>query len=225
MKNMIKALIFDMDGVIVDSEQIHMDAEVYTCKKFGLEVPLSEWEFFKGKTAVDIFDYIVKNFGSSDVSVLDMIECKVEAYLEMAPKRMELIPNSLQFIKNNRKLFQKFALTTSSKRVAQEMIFNKFNLDSLFDVIVTGDEVVNGKPHPEPYLITVEKLELNPGQCIVIEDSDNGIISAKKAGCRVVGITTSFDRERLLKSGADLVVSDFLELECILKNRTHAINV
>jgi len=97
------------------------------------------------------------------------------------------------------------------------MIFNKFNLSDYFDVIVTKEEIKNGKPHPEPFLKTASKIEILPENCLVIEDSDNGIIAAKKAGCLVIGITTSLSREKLQEVGADHVVDSFDELEKILE--------
>jgi beta-phosphoglucomutase-like phosphatase (HAD superfamily) len=83
-------------------------------------------------------------------------------------------------------------------------------------VLITGKDVVNGKPHPEPYLKAAERLGLLPQVCMVIEDSDNGIKSAKAAGCLAVGITTSFAKERLMQAGADYVVDSFSELASLL---------
>jgi sugar-phosphatase len=76
-------------------------------------------------------------------------------------------------------------------------------------IITTGDDVCNGKPDPEEYLKTVAKWEAAAQHCIVLEDADNGILSAKQAGCQTIGITTSFPKEKILAVGVDYVFSDF----------------
>ena len=98
----------------------------------------------------------------------------------------------------------------------QELAFSQFGLSNYFDVVVTGNDITHGKPHPEPYLKTAEKIGYSPLQCLVIEDSTNGIRSAKAAGCRAVGIATSFSSDTLLAAGADVVVQSFAELGKIL---------
>jgi beta-phosphoglucomutase-like phosphatase (HAD superfamily) len=91
-----------------------------------------------------------------------------------------------------------------------------FNLSPYFSTIITGEDVINGKPHPEPYLKTAEKLGVAPANALVIEESLNGVRSGKGAGCRVIAITTSFPRESLIEIQADYVVDSFAELERLL---------
>jgi mannitol-1-/sugar-/sorbitol-6-phosphatase len=83
-------------------------------------------------------------------------------------------------------------------------------------MIITGQDIINGKPHPEPYLKTAEKLDVAPANALVIEDSVNGVRSGKAAGCRVIAITTSFPRERLMGVQADYADDSFAELERLL---------
>lgn len=211
LKN-IKAIIFDMDGVIVDSEPLHMESEKITLSDFQIEAPHSEWDHFKGKTDRDMFGYIVNNFTDGTVSVTELMAHRVKIYLQIAPKRLRMIPGALSFVKKIKQSDKKLALTTSSLKEPQGMAFDKFRLYPYFDIIVTGDEITKGKPDPEPYLKTVKKLGVPAKHCLVIEDSTNGIISAKAAGCIAVGITTSFPKERLQQAGADYVVDSFKEL-------------
>jgi HAD superfamily hydrolase (TIGR01509 family) len=216
-KEKIKAIIFDMDGVLVDSEPIHERAEMETCREFGMEVPKSEWHKFRGTKLEDIFSYISKTYGAGDEPIEKMIEIKIQKYLTIALAEMDMIPGAMDFLqelKKNKKY--RYALTTSGRKMQQDKILSKFNLTDYFDIMITADDVKNGKPHPEPYATTVKKLELLPEDCLVIEDSDNGILSAKAAGCLACGITTTFDRKRLELAGADMVVSDFSELAKIL---------
>jgi beta-phosphoglucomutase-like phosphatase (HAD superfamily) len=105
------------------------------------------------------------------------------------------------------------ALTTSAPRELQELAFGQFDLSGYFGVVVTGDDVSQGKPHPEPYLKTAEKLGRAPSHCVVVEDSTNGVRSAKAAGCPTVGLATSFSAETLAAAGSDLTVATFSELQ------------
>jgi HAD superfamily hydrolase (TIGR01509 family) len=209
----IKALIFDMDGVLVDSEPIHEKAEMEVCREFGMEVSKSEWDCFRGKKLEDIFSYASKKYGNGNEPIEKMIERKIEIYLSHALRDMQLVPGAYEFLEELKKNHKyRYALTTSGRKVQQDKILAKFNLTDFFQIMVTAEDVQNGKPHPEPYIITVQRLNEQPSECLVIEDSDNGILSAKAAGCLACGITTTFSQDRLKLSGADLIVKDFYNL-------------
>lgn len=207
-----EAIIFDMDGVLIDSEPLHIQAEHIVCKQYGIEAPWQEWEMFIGKTESAMFEYIVQNFTDGTLPVHELIQRKQVVFSKLISEKLRLIPGSLEFVRWARTQCRKLALTTSSERKIQQKVFNRFSLHSYFDVIVTGDEIQRGKPHPEPYLKTLEALHLAAHTCVVIEDSLHGIIAAKQAGCPVVGITTSFSEEKLLTAGANLVVDSFASL-------------
>jgi HAD superfamily hydrolase (TIGR01509 family) len=130
---------------------------------------------------------------------------------------MRLIPGSREFIQKAHKKDFKLGLTTSALQENQQRIFENFNLSPYFSTIITGEDIINGKPHPEPYLKTAEKLGVAPANALVIEDSLNGVRSGKAAGCRVIAITTSFPRERLMELQADYVVDSFAELERLFR--------
>lgn len=208
----IEAIIFDMDGVIVDSEYIQVEAEKIVCKNHNISVPDSEWMGFKGKKNIDIFKYIVQNFTDGSLDPRALADEKGQIYLKIAPEKLKLIAGSMEFIHKAKKYFPRLALVTSSGPLTQGLAFDLFKLHPHFEIIVTGKDVNNGKPHPEPYLKAVERLGLSAERCLVIEDSDSGIRSAKSAGCQTVGITTSFTRNILEKAGADFVVDSFSEL-------------
>jgi beta-phosphoglucomutase len=206
-------LIFDMDGVVVDTEHLHAEAEKLVCDKYNIIVPEKEWDAFKGKTSLDIFSYIVKNFSQgTSVSAEEMIREKKRRYLEIAQGKMLPIPGALEFARYAKRHLEKIALVTSSSREVTDMVLKKYKLNSFFDVVITGDDIQNGKPHPEPYLAAIKKLREKASDIVVVEDSLNGILSAKNAGCNVIGITTSFPQETLITHGADLVIHSFDEL-------------
>jgi len=152
---------------------------------------------------------------TATLSVPQVIEYQNNLYKAMLDQ-MRLIPGSRDFIQKAYKKGFKLGLTTSALQENQQRIFEMFNLSPFFSTIITGQDIINGKPHPEPYLKTVEKLGVVPANALVIEDSVNGVRSGKAAGCRVIAITTSFPRERLIELQPDHVVDSFAELERLL---------
>jgi len=214
---MIKAIIFDMDGVLVDSEPIHQKVELEICREFGIDVPSEAWDDFHGQKLREIYEHVIQKYGRGDEPIEKMMERKIKIYLGCALREMKIVEGVDEFLQklNTTKKFA-YAITTSGPKMQQDKILEKFKLNKFFPIMVTADDVSNGKPHPEPYATTAKKLNIAPKNCLVIEDSDNGIISAKAAGCQACGITTTFARERLERAGADFVVSNFQELEKIL---------
>lgn len=215
----ISAVIFDMDGVLTDTEELHGAVERETCAAFGIPAPPELWRGFKGLREKEIFTLLLEHAGRHDLSVDEMIREKVRRYLDAAARDARLVPGAAAFVRACHDHGHRIALTTSCLREVADLIIDTFSLTPYFSVITTGDEVSRGKPDPEPYALTVERLGLPPEHCAVIEDSDNGIRSARAAGCRVVGITTSFGPEVLRDAGAELVVGAFADLYGTLLSR------
>ncbi len=219
-----EAIIFDMDGVITDTEPLHARAELLTCRHFGFAPPGSEWDKFKGKKSEDIFGYLLSVYGGGrDIPVTEIMDHKTRTYLSLSEAQgIPAVPGVVDFIKRVRPAFRKIALATSSNSSIQKAIFDGLGLWPYFDAVITGDDLSRGKPDPEAYLKASAKIGVPAGRCLVIEDSDNGVRAARGAGCRVVGITTSFPREYLLAMGAHHVVDDYDELTAWLGGRLRA---
>jgi HAD superfamily hydrolase (TIGR01509 family) len=212
-----KAIIFDMDGVITDTEALHRQAEELTCRHYELDAPRSEWQNFQGRTAENIFGYLIGKYGGGrNIPVSEIVEFKTRAYLELTTQELPIIPGVLEFIKLARRNLDGVALATGSNRAVQRAVFDRYDLARYFDAVVTGDEVRMAKPDPEAYLKASTKLGQNPAECLVIEDSDNGVRAGVGAGCQVIGITTSFPRQTLNELGAHLVVDTYEELARLL---------
>lgn len=214
MKRDFSAIIFDLDGVIVDSEPLFAEIEQATCQHFGLAVPLSIWKsnFSIGRTEKEFFQYVVDTYGDGTVTAQQLTDYKKLRYLPTALEELQLFPGMFSFLEKSRAIFPQVALTTSSQSWYQQKIFEKFKLDPFFDLVVTGDQITKGKPDPEPYLVTIQKLQVQAEQCVVIEDAPNGVMSGKSAGCKMVGITHSFSRKELEDAGADYVVDHYDEI-------------
>jgi beta-phosphoglucomutase len=211
----IRALIFDMDGVIIDSEPLHAEAKRLTFQHYGLQLPLAFYDQFKGMTDLDAFTFMVSNYLHDTHSVDELLDYKRGLYREMFV-RLQPIPGALDFLAAARPHYEKFALTTAAFPENQQRTFARFDLGRWFDVVVTQADVIHHKPHPDPYLKTLEYLALSADECLVIEDSVNGVKSGKAAGCRVVGLTTTFSEAVLREVGADIIVRDFQTLRDIL---------
>ena len=204
---MIQALLFDLDGVIIDSEPLHERAKRKAFAQFGLAVPDSDFDGFVGKTDWDVIAYAVETYGNGTSTIETVLAHKQQAFRDLMPE-LEPIPGVLPFIRQAAGRFR-LALTTSATRVNQQLAFDKFGLDAFFEVVVTAADITRAKPDPQPYALTVERLGLAPEACLVIEDSVNGVRSAVGAGCRVAALTTSFESAALVEAGAEVVVADY----------------
>jgi HAD superfamily hydrolase (TIGR01509 family) len=208
----LEAILFDLDGVIIDSEPLHEKAYRQTSLHLGRDLTREEVAALRGTVdeigAAKLLEY---NPGAT-LTVSQVMEYNNDIYKAMFDQ-IRLVPGSREFIQKAHKKGFKLGLTTSALQENQQRIFEKYNLWPFFSTIITGQDIINGKPHPEPYLKTAEKLGVAPANALVIEDSVNGVRSGRAAGCRVIAITTSFPRERLMELQADFVVDSFAELE------------
>lgn len=220
-----KAIIFDMDGVIIDSEPTHILAERITCKSHGIIVPEDFWLSCRGKMARAIFTEAVERFGIVEkVEIDDLVDYKRTLFASICESQLQAVPGALRFISFIRTFFGKVAVATSSDRKTQQELFKQFRLNNYFDSITTGDDVRKIKPDPEAYITAAYRLGVDPKDCLVIEDTDIGITSARAAGCTAIGITTSFKPYELFAAGANGVIRSYDELAKVLIDNT-AINI
>lgn len=208
----MKAVIFDMDGVIIDSQSIHFEVDMQTLKELGCSISVEELEKYAGATNEYVFTDIKKNY-NIDKSVEEIIKYKVE----MVKKRiiqsdlepMEGIKEILIELKNKN---IPAAIASSSPKDLISVVISKFKLENYFKYIVSGEDVKNGKPSPEIYIKTAKKLEISPEYCTVIEDSRNGVLAAKAAGMNCIGFRNINSGNQDL-SKADIVVKSLLEIK------------
>jgi beta-phosphoglucomutase len=169
----MKALLFDLDGTLVDTEKLDDMAMWKILKKIGI----SSNKKFIGCTLKEYIQGITK-----DKSLQERIKKEFTREYEFILKSTELKLNHklLSLLKKSYNL--KIALVTSNNRRLTRIILTKLGLESFFDIIITTEDVRKNKPHPEPYLKAMEKLGVNPADCIAFEDSKEGIKSAIAAG-------------------------------------------
>ncbi len=184
---------FDMDGVIFDSEPYHVKAEIATCLRNGIDIDQSQWSGFKGRTSLDIFSHIIAQYGDpTKYTPEQLVAAKTEEFIGIIETRgINPIPGVMAYLEWCRSNFERVALVTSSNRRVQSHLCEKIGITGLFDAITTGDDITNGKPAPDPYILSQLKLRSFPHQSIVTEDSESGITSAVRADCSVLAIATS----------------------------------
>lgn len=211
---MIKAIVWDMDGVIVDSEDHHHAGEIATFKHFGVEVDEDLNKQYKGAPLREHFQGLKEKL-NVETPLDELLEKQNEHIHKMYSEDVELFSNVKEVLFQLKRDFKQ-ALATSSERRLAEVVLKRFELGEAFDEVTCGDEIKNGKPEPDIFLKSAEKLQVLPEECVVVEDSLNGMKAGKKAGMKVIAHKVSHNKE-LDFSLADFVVEDLREISKIVK--------
>lgn len=209
---MVKAILFDMDGVIVDSNPFHRPAWIEFCKAHGVEV---DDEFFNqyisGKTNDEAFEVVFKGKYSKE-QLTDFAKQKESIYRAHIAPHLAPVTGLNEFLEHAAKHY-KLAVGTSACIENVDFTLDGLKIRHYFQAIVSELDVTIGKPNPEVYLKAAEKLGVASKDCIVIEDSNAGVQSGVNAGMKVVGITTTMSEQQLVEQGASLVIQDFIGLD------------
>jgi beta-phosphoglucomutase family hydrolase len=206
----IKAVIFDMDGTMVDNDKFHMKAFQKFCKKYDKK--LTDEDYIKNYSGRSNNQLMPKVFGKdlSEDDIKRLAEEKEAIYRKLYAPHIKPIPGLHEFIVKLKKKKIMISIATGSIVENRDFVLEAIGLKGKFPVIVGGEDFKNGKPHPEIFLTTAKKLKTDPNDCLVFEDAPAGIEAAKNAGMKVVGIITSHKPEELKK--ADFVIGNFQEV-------------
>jgi beta-phosphoglucomutase len=208
----IKAVLFDLDGVLLKSMEQHLEAWQHAFSRFNTVIKDSDFYQLEGRGVKAVVETLISKFGLDPSLKEQLIEVKVAYYNEkFRPEFYKNLYNVLDLLKNKQ---IDMAVITGGYRDRVTKIVEEF-FEGYFSAIVTSDDVKNTKPFPEPYLKGATLLGYRPAQCLVVENAPMGVESAKKAGMKVVAITTTMTRDYLKK--ADVVVDTFAEIEEYLK--------
>lgn len=215
---MIKAVIFDFDGIIVDSEPLHLRAFQRTVETLGLK--LSPTDYYSRYLACDdktFFRKFLEDNGQqgTERDVARLVEEKGVCFEEMIGEDIRIFPGVLEFLETIQGRFHT-AIGSGALTGEINLILGRRGLSGFFDFVIGADDTQNPKPSPEVYLKCLEQLRrdydgtITAGQCVVFEDSPHGVLAAKRAGMRCVGITNSCSDSEL--ELADRVVGGFSEI-------------
>jgi len=209
----IKAIIYDVDGTLVNSEPHHVKAWDSALKHYGSSLSSLSENFVRtmaGKKPLAIAMEMVEAL-NINAQPEELLKLKTSIYLELAETQLEPMRGAIQSIKDLRAAGYRLAIGTSLDASLLDSILRHLNIADEFEVIVTGDQITKGKPDPETYLKVIELLQLSPGECLVLEDAQSGIESAKAAGAWCIAIE-NVHAIKQNTSSADAVVSSLLEV-------------
>ena len=204
---MVKAVIFDMDGVIVDSEPIHFESDRMTMKHYGKYITDEELSRYVGVSNPDMWAELREKY---------QLEATVEELLEtqFSYKKLLIGDRKLEPIDGIRELLEqlkggevRIGLASSSSREFIEFMLSNLGLAGYFEVVISGEEVQRGKPFPDIFLKAAQGLGVEPSDCMVIEDSGHGVKAAKRAGMRCVGFVSPNSAKQDLSSADEVVCS------------------
>jgi beta-phosphoglucomutase len=206
----IKAVLFDFDGVIADTLTYHVQAWQQVFADYGVEILAEDVFLLEGQLAEEIGRQLAQQKGLSlDAIILkEMVQRKRAIYNQIT--QATVYPASRKLIEYLKANSIKIALVTGAIRQNIEPVTGKEFLTN-FDAIITGNDVANTKPHPEPYLTAAQKLNVQPHECLVIENAPLGIRAAKLAEMFCVAVKTTIKDESYLKE-ADLIVADMAKV-------------
>ncbi len=186
---MQKAVIFDMDGVIIDSERLWKQAEKEVFSSLGVNVTDESSEITKSMTTSDVTKFWFGKFPWQNKS-LDVVEQRViSRVIQLIDTEDCLINGVKEFVERLKTKNYKIGLATNSPNSIIPVVLQKLDALHLFDIISSAEFEVNGKPDPAIYLTTAAKLNVDVSNCMAIEDSYSGMLAAKKAGMKVIAFT------------------------------------
>lgn len=200
-----------MDGVVIDSEKLHLRALGLTLEQNGISFPKEMLNDFVGRSDHAFFEYAKEKLNNK--IEIDRYTQQKDAIFDEISRDMQFITGFPDFMKVVKAKQIQTALVTSSTHHSVKYADTILHSSHFFDVIVAEEDTRKHKPNPEPYLLAIEKIKADKNSTIVIEDSINGVIAGKAAGCTVCGLTTSFDADTLIKAGADFVCKSYPEIE------------
>lgn len=220
---MLKAILFDMDGVLVDSEPIHFKSNCITLEKY-CNITL-EYEYYKqfiGSTIAYMWKRVVDDFHIVEYTADDLLKLNDAALQELVEKDgYPPIPGAAECVREWKQAGYLLAVASSSKREKILQNIKRLGIADCFDRIVSGMELEHPKPSPDIFLEAAKLLEVKPEECLVIEDSGNGVKAAVSAGMACLGFLNPNSGEQDL-SGADYLFESFSSLDesflCMVHN-------
>lgn len=209
---MIKGVIFDMDGVLVDNRDVHFEAFDRFSRRHGVQMRRERLIEFFGRGNDEILRAIWPEEALKGKNISELGTEKEAIYRDLFRERIKPVKGLIDFLKELRARDFKMAVGSSGPTENVDFVVDTLGIRGYFDAIVNGDMVTRRKPDPEIYTLAIKKLGLTPEECLVIEDAPPGIEAAHGAKTKVAVLLTTFPKERFDKITYDLMAGDFTGL-------------
>ena len=206
---MLKGLLFDMDGTLVDNLAYHFMAFDAYAKREGFTLVEPVTLKINGMHSNDIFPMILGEEVVAEYGLDRLNREKEEVYRDMYRPHIKPIAGLIELLREAKKVGVKCAIGSSGCRENVEMIIEELGIADLIDGSISGSDVTHGKPHPEIFTKAHELLGLKAEECVVVEDAVNGIVAGIAAGCKCIAVTTTASAEVLSEAGASMCFEDY----------------
>jgi HAD superfamily hydrolase (TIGR01509 family) len=197
------ALIFDMDGLMIDSERLYFAAEREMAAAFGKEIRDEQLWPLMGRKPIESLR-LLREILKVDMPAEDLFAWRNRLMLDKMRHDLGAMPGLVEILDGFRGRL-KLAVGTGAQQEFLDIALDTLRIRPYFDVLQTADAVERGKPDPEIYLLTCRRLGLLPGECVVLEDARNGVLAGKAAGCQVIAVPNDYTR------GQDFSAADWVE--------------
>lgn len=209
----LKALLFDLDGVLVQSEHLYAEAKKRTLHHYSIDTSLLDMTQYSGQTDKAFFLSMLEQFPFIKQSAEELAResdriFRTELYMKMVP-----MPGAREIIQLASMAGLKIANVTSATGESQDFALTMLGAQEIISVRVNANNVTKFKPDPEPYLNAIRLLNEDPKECLVVEDTTSGIRSATAAGLKVAAFGMTFPEDELIQAGAAFYIKDYKELQ------------
>ncbi|MGW8223944.1 MAG: HAD family hydrolase [Syntrophobacteria bacterium] len=206
----LEAVLFDMDGVIIDSEPLWSKAEQELLARRNIPYSPQLKAVMMGLDSSEAVGFLIQHYDLKE-SLSDVVEERNQLIAGLFRQFLRPMPHALQLVRSVHAAEIKTGLASSSPQELVALALGRLNITGLFDFILSGDQVARGKPAPDIYLTAARELGVSHENCLVIEDAPHGVAAAKAAGMCCLAISTSASEPAL--AAADRVVRDFAEVD------------
>lgn len=216
----IKAILFDMDGLMIDTESLSTEAFINSAKAQGYNMTKEETLKVLGFTKASIYQFWIDYFQGTNVDGKKLVDDHYE-YIEnvlytVGPEKMPYVEELLKYLKENN---YKIAVASSSDTADIKNNLEKTKLEKYIDEIASGAEVENGKPAPDVFLLAAKRLGVDPKDCLILEDSKAGIKAGKASGAMVFMVPDMFTVDKECEDTADRILTNLGEVIGILEGK------
>jgi HAD superfamily hydrolase (TIGR01509 family) len=209
---MINAIIFDLDGVLIDSEPLHCKADTQLLGELGTDPPANYFDRFAGWKDATMWEAIKTDYHITK-SIDEIMTMQIPIKLNLLQEDdFKAIPGIVELLEDIKAVHIPIAIASSSPKIFIEAVVEKIGIRQYFSILLSGEEIERSKPEPDIFFKAALLLNVNPAECLVVEDSKSGTIAAKKAGMKCIGYQ-NFNSGNQDLSNADFIVNDIREID------------